>query len=306
MNLNYNEALKGFNHFFEKEKSLVYQDREFRISKMDDKYVHTMDVVKDGTLAMENLGINKTIQELGKICFLNHDIGRFPQMRLIGNYYDHDLKRSGLFPVDNHGELGEMILTHEMMRKQIPSTSIYDENIRMVVKDHVTSVVPDSDFDILTTTILQNKSLHEIYSSGGENKRQLVSVILQILQDTDRLDIYHQILTDRFQPAKCDEAINSTVWRMFLDGEYLNINNLKESGLWNNNVGELVRLSFINQIRLLSVAQIIYDGELIMKMKTKRCNRYADIAFDIAQDRLEKMIKNSDGVLVDAKRLSLK
>lgn len=307
MELDYNIALASFKRFVENEKSQVFgDDSEYKLYKMNEKLIHTMDVVKDGTAVMDELGINQSIQAFGKICFLNHDIGRFPQMRLVGTYYDHELKKSGIFPVSNHGELGEMILTYEMLREQIPNTDMYDKGIKDMVRKHATEVVSDDDFDILTTTILQDKDLYDIYTKDEANKKKMLGLILQILQDIDRLDIYHQILQDRFVPDYSDKPVDPIIWRLFLDGDYLNIEQLKEQGIWNHNAGDLVRLSFINQIKLLSVVKIIYDNDMIMKLKKKRNNRFVDIAFDITQDRLERLIKDSDGVLVDAKRLNLK
>lgn len=88
---------------------------------------------------------------------------------------------------------------------------------------------------------------------------------------------------------------------MFYKGQYLNMADLKQQGPWNANVGELVRLSFVNQIRLLSVAKLIHDEGILLKMKELRQNPYALDAFDFMQNKLEEMIKNSDGITVTKK-----
>ena len=88
---------------------------------------------------------------------------------------------------------------------------------------------------------------------------------------------------------------------MFYKGQYLNIADIKKEGLWNSNVGELVRLSFINQIKLLSVAKLIYEKNLILKMKELRKNPYTEEAFDFMQNKLKTMIDSSDGITITKK-----
>ena len=85
---------------------------------------------------------------------------------------------------------------------------------------------------------------------------------------------------------------------MFYQGKYLNIAKLKQQGLWNVNVGELVRLSFINQIKLLSVAQIIKEENILSRLKEKRNNPYVLDAFDVTIQKLEERMKNSDGITI--------
>lgn len=127
-----------------------------------------------------------------------------------------------------------------------------------------------------------------------------MSTIEQILQDVDRLDIYHQILSGSWVPLKTDDKIDPKVWEMFYNKQYLNMAELRKQGLWHPNVGELVRLGFIQQLKLVQVAQMILDEQLILKMQQIRNNPYANEAFAVTEQYLKDIIQQSDdGIYVN-------
>ena len=290
----YNKALQVFNSYYALQ--VLFTDDTKKIKEIDKKYLHTMEVVKDGSSVVKSLDFNETFVELSKLAFLNHDIGRFEQMLITGNYIDSDLvAQIGL----NHGELGKQILKNGLIEKEIPSTRVYDEPILDIVDKHVDGRFDEKDLLVLSSDLLKSADAIEFFSRASEEeKAKVINTITQIVQDVDRLDIYHQILEGRWTPMKVDEPINPKVMDMFYNGEYLNMVELKKQGLWNANVGELVRLSFVNQIRLLSVAKLIHDKNILMKMKELRQNPFVLDAFDFMQSKLEEMINNSDGITI--------
>ena len=294
----YNKALQVFNSYYALQ--VLSTDDTKKIKEIDKKYLHTMEVVKDGSSVVKSLDFNETFVELSKLAFLNHDIGRFEQMLITGNYIDSDLvAQIGL----NHGGLGKQILKNGLIAKEIPSTRVYDEPILDIVDKHVDGRFDEKDLLVLSSDLLKSADAIEFFSRASEEeKAKVINTITQIVQDVDRLDIYHQILEGRWIPMKVDEPINPKVMDMFYNGEYLNMVELKKQGLWNANVGELVRLSFVNQIRLLSVAKLIHDKNILMKMKELRQNPYAKDAFDFMQSKLEEMINNSDGITICKKK----
>ena len=290
----YDNAKAVFDEHFSIQR--LRADDEKKIEGIDKKYLHTMEVVKDGTQIVTGLDFNETFMELSKLAFLNHDIGRFEQMLRTATYNDSQLiELIGL----NHGQLGKKILESGLIHEQIPTTRALDEPVLTIVNNHVDAQIDSKHLLILCSDLLKSADAIEFFNKASEEeKKKVISVITQIVQDVDRLDIYHQILEGRWTPKKVEEPIDPKVMDMFYNGQYLNMAELKKQGLWNANVGELVRLSFINQIKLLSVAKLIYDENILIKMKELRQNPYAKDAFDFMQLQLEEMIKKSDGITI--------
>lgn len=303
--IKYDKALEEFNKYVKEQKQLVEssnlqeEEKLKRIEGIDKKVIHSKEVVLDGEKVSEELGFNDSVKEISKIAFLDHDIGRFPQMVTTGNFIDTNLSKSKL-DVNNHGELGNIVLENGVMKKQIPETRIFDKPIQTIVNNHVNGINEKEQLEILGQSILKNEDILEIFKNGSEEtKRKIIASLTQIVQDVDRLDIYHQILDGRWIPLKTEEEIDPKVFEMFYKGQYLNMQSLREQNLWNPNVGDLVRLGFINQIKLMSVAKMILDQGTILKLKEKRENPKVKDAFDYTNDVLKEMVQNSkDGIMV--------
>ena len=74
---------------------------------------------------------------------------------------------------------------------------------------------------------------------------------------------------------------------------------LKNAGLWNANVGHLVRLSFINQMNLVPVLMKVRNENLIDKVFEKTGNDIVAPAYEQAKKMLDVAINSSDnGILV--------
>ena len=292
----YLNALEYFKKHIELEKKSIIGDKDQIIALMERKIVHSHEVVSDGTKVLEKLGFNDSFKDLARITFLDHDIGRFRQARYTATFDDTKLINYGY---KNHGDLGKVVLLSGLIKQQIPNTRVFDEAISDVVNDHVTKIVDSKSLLVLCSDLLKSEDAYEFFLKADiDTKRKVIDTITQIVQDIDRLDIYHQILDGRWNPSKCDSKIDSKVFAMFYKGEYLNIAELKAKGLWNNNVGELVRLSFINQIKLLSVAEVIKEENILHRLKEKRNNPYVLDAFDVTIQKLDEKVKNSDGITI--------
>ena len=292
----YLNALEYFKKHIELEKKSIIGDKDQIIALMERKIVHSHEVVSDGTKVLEKLGFNDSFKDLARITFLDHDIGRFRQARYTATFDDTKLINYGY---KNHGDLGKVVLLSGLIKQQIPNTRVFDEAISDVVNDHVTKIVDSKSLLVLCSDLLKSEDAYEFFLKADiDTKRKVIDTITQIVQDVDRLDIYHQILDGRWNPSKCDSKIDSKVFAMFYKGEYLNIAELKAKGLWNNNVGELVRLSFINQIKLLSVAEVIKEENILHRLKEKRNNPYVLDAFDVTIQKLDEKVKNSDGITI--------
>lgn len=303
--MNYERALEVFKGYVKLQKEglnidkITTEDIKKRIDGMDKKVIHTLEVVSDGSKVLDELGFNDSVKEFSKIAFLDHDIGRFPQMRLTGSFGDNELKNYGL-DVNDHGQLGKEILLGGVIKEQIPETRFLDEPISQIVGDHVSKNGNNEELAILSQAILKNEDILEIFKNGSEeNKKKIIAAITQIVQDVDRLDIFHQILDNRWTPLKTDDEIDQKVFDMFYNGEYLDMASLRQQNLWNANVGDLVRLGFVNRVRLLSVAKVILQQDIILRLKEKRQNPKVRDAFEYTNDLLKEMIeKSEDGITV--------
>ena len=302
LKINYEKALEVFQDYVNLQRCFTYipndKDALKKRTGIDNKYIHSLEVVGDGQRIIKDLKFNESVISFSKLAFLDHDIGRFQQITLTGNFNDHDLENK--LGIKNHGELGKQVLEKGILKEQIPDTRIFDEAITTIVKNHVTGLSTNEQLQILGSDILKNEDIYEIFKNGDlKTKHDIVIAMTQIVQDVDRLDIYHQILSNRWSPTKSEFDVPKEVLDMFYKGKYLNIAELRKQGLWNDNVGELVRLSFINQMRLYSVAKLILDEDIIMKLKRKRNNDKVNEAFDYTQELLKSMLDNSeDGITI--------
>ena len=294
-------AIKEFDRYVKLQKDGVLGENADKIkSSMDSKVIHTMNVVQDGTTVAEKLHLDDSFKKMIQIALLNHDIGRFTQVKTTGNFNDNELTLWS-----DHGELGADILKSGLINKMIPDTRLFDRSIINVVRRHVSARINQRDLTtILQSGLLEYANANFIYSMGTEqNKCMVDNFITQVIQDVDRLDIYRQVVDGRFVPKTSDLPIPPTVLEAFYNEQYLDINSLKKRNLWNANVGELVRLSFVNDIKLLSVAKMIKSENLLSRMQIIRNNPHVSEAYKFTIQKLDDMIEDSkDGLTLYKKR----
>lgn len=289
--LNLETARKEFYRYIKLQTvGLTYKKAE-KIDLMNQKFIHTMHVLQDGTEVVRQLHLDESFEKLAQIALLDHDIGRFAQVRMTGNFNDHELSLWA-----DHGELGGDILANGLIKKQIPDTRIFDRLIINVVRRHVSARANSLDLNaILYSGLLECCDAYLIYGMETEKAKTMVeNFMTQVIQDVDRLDIYRQVVDGRSVPKKSDAPIPPTVLEYFYNGQYLDISNLKKRNLWNANVGELVRLSFINDLKLVSVAKIIKKENLLPKMQIKRDNPYVSDAYKFTIEKLDELIEANE------------
>lgn len=298
----------------ERQSSLIYNFHDdgeamIRINQINNKVRHTEEVLRTGRMALDVLEVNDSVRNFALLALLNHDIGRFLQMRLTGTYKDYEANAK--IGIADHGVLGKLALLGELaneypllgisqgsiLAEQVPDGELFYKPIAKIVEDHVSRRNSDEELKILATDILQKYSMDEILKMDEKTVNSVLGTITQLVQDADRLDIYYQVISGIWSPPVEDEPIHPEIVSTFYRGEYIDIAHFKSKGIWNNNAGDLVRLSFINQIRLLSVAKVIQQENLITRLKLARNNPYANEAFDYTNNLLNELIANSeDGV----------
>lgn len=298
----------------ERQSSLIYNFQEegeaiTRINQINNKIRHTEEVLRTGRMALDVLEVNESVRNFALLALLDHDIGRFLQMRLTGTYKDYE--SNAKIGIADHGVLGKLVLLGELSKEyptlgivqdsvlaeQIPNGELFYQPLAKIVEDHVSRRNSDEELKILATDILKKHTMEEILAMDEETVKSVLGTITQLVQDADRLDIYYQVIAGIWSPPIEDEPIHPEIVATFYRGDYIDINHFKSKGIWNNNAGDLVRLSFINQIRLLSVAKVIQKENLIMRLKLARNNPYANEAFDYTNSLLNDLIASSeDGV----------
>ena len=269
-----------------------------------DKYHHSY-FVRDESLLVDEMftRYNPDFKMLLEIESLFHDIGRFEQLKLIGNFYDYDLVKK--YPmIKDHGVLGAIIMKKVLLEKLFPEERIFDDEIIKVIKLHTQNNNLLSLIRKEYIEIFKNYSLREImFSSKTENeKTALTAINTTIIQDADRLDIFRKIVNQVWIPSATKDEISPQIWNSFMNNNLPSINEIKRSGEWNPNVGHLVRLSFIEQMNLIPELQKIKDENLLERIYQISGNEIVRPAYDYMMERIEQIINQSeDKILVKRK-----
>ena len=300
----------------DRQTALIYklqrqQEAASRVKQIHNKIKHTQSVVRIGSMALDILKVNQSVKDFVSLALLDHDIGRFLQMRLAGTYKDYESEP--LIGVAHHGTLGKLLLLGELdklypligdnqesiIKEQIPNGNLFYQPIANIVEGHVSRKNSDEELGILTTNLFQDYDMEQILGMNNDTVRAALGSITQLVQDSDRLDIYYQVISGAWSPPIANTPIPSQILELFYQGEYLDIKRIKEDGIWNDNIGDLVRLSFISQIRLLSIAKVIQNENLIMRLKAARKNPFVNEAFDYTFELLNSRIQSSeDGIIL--------
>lgn len=267
-----------------------------------DKYNHSY-FVRDEALLVDQIftQYNPDFRQLLEIQSLYHDIGRFLQLKLIGNFSDYDL--AAKFPkFKDHGELGAMVMQEQLLRNLFPDDRTLDKHIIGVIKLHTKNNKHFLEWIKKEYIgVFKKYELKELLkSSKAETEKQaLIAINTAIIQDSDRLDIFRKIVNGIWAPLSTNDNIDSQVWEWFKNGTLPSIAELKAQGYWNANVGHLVRMSFIDQMSLIPELQKIKQENLIERVYEICGNPIVRPAYDFAIEKIDTLIEQSeDKVLV--------
>ena len=301
-------------------KKASYFDEYFSLIKKHEKMhkvkvTHSIDVAYDSKRV--GLDLNLFNEENIKILWttgLLHDIGRFMQLRHTGTFKDIESFSGDNFGnITDHGRLGERILiTDEIIKLFYPFTRMYDEFIGKVVSNHYESRIKDYPINIDDNTF-RIYTLSEIIKdrengrqSSYEEYNKLISWYVKIIQDVDRLDILKQVERGDFVPQLSNDKkdnIDQQVYDLFYNGKYINMNELKRQGLWNCNVGQLLRWSFIYQLTLVGTIKNIKNLNLLEKIWDKNPIENLKPGYEFILSLMDALIETSpDGIYVDKEK----
>ena len=270
-----------------------------------DKYNHSY-FVRDEALLVNDVftKYDSDFKKLLEIQSLYHDIGRFLQLKLMGNFSDYDLAMK--FPnIKDHGELGVIVMKENLLRKIFPDDYTFDRHILMVINIHakhnnyLLEWIKKEYIEIF-----RKYELKELLNSSKteEEQKALLAINTAIVQDADRLDIFRKIVKGIWVPSSSNDEIDKQVWDWFKSGTLPSIYELKEKGYWNANVGHLVRMSFINQMNLVAELQKIKSENLIEKVYEACGNPIVRPAYDYAIKKIDDLIDKSDNKILVLKK----
>ncbi|MCM1371197.1 MAG: HD domain-containing protein [Clostridium sp.] len=298
---NINEQKEIFKNYTDK---YVNENDEAKINGYIDKQNHSLFVLDEALLTDALFtNYNSSFKNLLVLESLFHDIGRFEQLKVTGSFKVNELKN--FYPnMEDHGDLGSIVIKDDgLLKELIPDIRIYDEEVMRVIKAH-SKVNPDLLNGIVKDYIetFRNYDLSEIFASNKTDKEKnvLYSTNTAIIQDVDRLDIFRKIVKGIWVPDTTDDKIDEEIFELYNQGKMPTMAEIKEKGLWNANVGHLVRLSFIDQMNLVPVLLKVRQENLIDKVfETTGNNDIVAPAYEEAKKKLDQAINSSDdGILV--------
>lgn len=269
------------------------------------------ELVSNSTLK-SNL-FNESYIDSSKIEGLLHDVGRFPQYYQVGTLKDNILNEKLNFL--DHGRYGAYYLSKnnkELLRYFIGETKEYDEILIEIIKEHTTILNKNYRFKIEELTNIFNKyDINEIINSNEEMINKLITLKLLILKEQDSLEILYNISNGLLNPKISNEKeyyINDTIWSLFINGKYINMQELKEKGLWTLNAGFLLRYSLIyNNVNFKSTLNKLIEDDIITKVYNNQVpSDNKDIrltkSYEYINLLVKNLIENSNDIITDEVR----
>lgn len=160
-----------------------------RLKMIDVKQNHTFRVVEDTKKVCEKIGVCDEFVTLAKLSALFHDVARFPQAVTSNTFFDRDCK---LFNGLSHAEYGYKMLYENRMIENYNIPKEYYYAIALAVFNHQKSNIlriPFNNIDELDPKLLTgNVSL-------TNEEFILISTLVQLIRDVDKIDILYQHLT---------------------------------------------------------------------------------------------------------------
>lgn len=163
-----------------------------RLKMINVKQNHTFRVVEDANKVCEKIGVCDEFVALVKLSALFHDIARFPQAVTSNTFFDKDCI---LFNGLSHAEYGYKMLYEDEMIKEYNIPKEYCYAIALAVLNHQRNNVLQISFNSIDE--LDPKLLTGNVSLNNE-ELTLVSTLVQLIRDVDKIDILYQHITGEY------------------------------------------------------------------------------------------------------------
>lgn len=270
--MKYNYFIETLETYVNYKKGLAiikYRDKKIAdqvIGMLNNKFDHTKNVVSFVVKLANKLALNIDFEKIVAASGLFHDIGRFNQALKFRSFNDSQVFRNN----ENHGDYGFNLLTTECLEMEIFHKIVPEKNraaVATTVKLHQRDILPHN-FNQHISEELRKTELDSILTGSYEFndlEEQIVSIMLQMVRDVDRIDILNQ---------RANGSINSISDNIYLNNTG-NVSSLakrwgvKESVIYDNNDQE--RLSGNSQIVIpreyIPIEKLFVNKDLINKMR---------------------------------------
>ena len=194
---------------------ILYRDDELTIKYVEDildqKLNHTKRVVAYVTNLTQIINMHVNYEKIAQVCGLFHDIGRFNQGLKFRSYNDSETFLRG----QNHGDYG-----YELITTSPEEVGIFDQlvdrksrhAVATTVKLHQRGTLPVEFNQHLSDTIRQTDPETVLSGSYEFNdlEKMVVSALLQMVRDADRIDILWQRATGDIVAVKDQVFLKNT------------------------------------------------------------------------------------------------
>ena len=197
------------------------------------KIGHILRVSELSKKIAESLNLSKEDVDLATLIGLLHDIGRFEQVKRYNTFNDSKSI--------NHGELGVQILFEEGLIEKFDIDEKYYKIIKLAILNHNRNRIDDG--------LSENELLH-----------------CKIIRDSDKLDIFYVLLTDKLIDAYgCEfmeyETFSDEIVRQFKEEHLINYKDRKTYGdLW------ICHMAYIYDLNFKSSYETIKEKDYISKL----------------------------------------
>ncbi|MBP3707035.1 MAG: HD domain-containing protein [Clostridia bacterium] len=178
-------------------------------------------------------GLPQEDVELAEVIGLLHDIGRFEQVKRYNTFIDRDSV--------NHGEYGVKVLFEDGLIEKFKIDDKYYKTIRLSIINHNRNTIEEG--------ITEKELLH-----------------CKIIRDSDKIDIFHVLLTDKcINTYNCEsiehEQFSKEIVREFKENHQINYKNRKTPGdIW------ISHIAYVFDFNFKSSYKIIKEKDYINKM----------------------------------------
>ncbi len=229
------------------------------------KYNHILRVAEISKRIATELNLSEEDVKLAELIGIFHDIGRFEQVRRFNTFVDRDSI--------NHGEYGVKVLFEDGLIEKFDIDEKYYRVIRLAVLNHNRKAIEDDG-------MTENEMLH-----------------CKIIRDSDKLDIFYVLNTDRFInsygiESMEDEEFSDEIVREFKEDHFIDYSKRKTFGdKWVAHMTYVYDFNFKSSYRVMKEKDYITKLYKYMNFKKEKTIRVAKEIVDIANRYIEENCK---------------
>lgn len=189
------------------------------------KYTHSYRVEELSKQIAISLNLSDEDIMLATVIGLLHDIGRFKQVEMFGNFKDNNI---------NHADLGVKILFEDNLIEKFNINKKYYEIIKFAIKNHNRLEIEPTD-----------------------DKRMLLHA--KIIRDADKIDIFRAYIVFKDRRLKeCGREITAKVKDDFFNKKAINIGDIKH---FNDNI--VLTLAFVYDLNFKISLELLQKHKIL-------------------------------------------